>query len=70
MDIFRLAITKKLFKDDSGVVSKLQTKTINTNGVFTPDSGYNGFSKVIVNVTAEEYDGKVTITNTIPASGS
>lgn len=39
-----------------GVVSaKLQTKTITENGVYTPDSGYNGFSKITVAMpTAEE----------------
>lgn len=69
MDIFRLAITKKLFKDESGVVSKLQSKTITENGEHRPDTGYNGFSKVTVNVPVPEppasYDGKVTITKKV-----
>lgn len=62
MDIFRLAITKKLFKDESGVVSKLQSKTITENGEHRPDAGYDGFSKVTVNVegsTLEKFDGAV-----------
>lgn len=34
----------------TAIQSKTQTKTITSNGTFTPDTGYNGFSSVTVNV--------------------
>jgi hypothetical protein len=33
---------------------KLQEKTVKENGVFTPDEGYTGFSKITVAVEAPE----------------
>lgn len=34
----------------------LQSKTVTENGVVVPDSGYDGLSKVTVNVAQTEYE--------------
>ena len=44
--------------------AKLQEKTLTANGVYPPDSGYDGFSKVTVDVAGKvlpKYDGEVII---------
>lgn len=44
--------------------AKLQEKTLTANGVYPPDSGYDGFSKVTVNVagkTLKKFDGTVVV---------
>lgn len=44
--------------------AKLQEKTLTANGVYPPDSGYDGFSKVTVDVagkTLKKFDGTVVI---------
>ena len=38
------------------VTPKLQSKTVTSNGTVTPDSGYDGFSKVTVNVASSGED--------------
>jgi hypothetical protein len=43
---------------------KLQEKTLTANGVYLPDSGYDGFSKVTVDVAGKvlkKFDGTVVI---------
>lgn len=42
-----------------GVDAILQEKTVTKNGVYTPDTGYNGMSKVTVNVPLDIPDGYV-----------
>lgn len=45
----------------------LQEKTITSNGVFTPDEGYTGFSKVTVIVaTTNSYQVRATSSNINP----
>lgn len=47
-----------------GKEAKLQEKTLTANGVYPPDSGYDGFSKVTVDVAGKvlpKYDGEVII---------
>ena len=55
-----------------GVDAVLQEKTVTKNGVYTPDTGYNGMSKVTVNVSSEIPDGYVlpSGTKTITANGT
>lgn len=55
----------RLFKDGKEVVEKqLQEKDITSNGTYTPDSGYDGFSKVTVNV-AGGGGGGIVISDTL-----
>lgn len=44
---------------------KLQEKTVKENGVFTPDEGYTGFSKITVAVEGSGDDYKVRVTSAI-----
>lgn len=43
------------------VQPNLQEKTFTTNGTFTPDAGYNGFSKVTVAHAVDYYDGSYEV---------
>ena len=52
--------------------AKLQEKTLTANGVYPPDSGYDGFSKVTVDVAGKvlpKYDGEVIIEGEPESSG-
>ena len=40
-----------LAKANAMPTQRLQTKTLTSNGMFTPDAGYSGFSSVTVDVT-------------------
>lgn len=44
---------------------KMQEKTVRENGVFTPDEGYTGFSKITVAVEGSGDDYKVRVTSAI-----
>lgn len=44
---------------------KMQEKTVTENGVFTPDEGYTGFSKITVAVEGSGDDYKVRVTSAI-----
>ena len=48
--------------DDITVVPVLQTKTVTINGEVTPDEGFAGLQKIIVNVASMDniYDGSYT----------
>ena len=43
-------------------ISVLTSLTANSNGTFTPPSGYDGFNEVVVNVSFTEYNGQTTVT--------
>lgn len=44
---------------------KMQEKTVRENGVFEPDEGYTGFSKITVAVEGSGDDYKVRVTSAI-----
>lgn len=44
---------------------KMQEKTVTENGVFEPDEGYTGFSKITVAVEGSDNDYKVRVTSAI-----
>lgn len=54
-----------------GISSFLQTKSITSNGTYTPDTGKAGFSSVTVNVpTGPSYDNDATMTRVVAGRDS